>query len=80
MLQFLLNTSPSELTPRLEALPFALGVTPEEGLRLVWEAPRLLLLPTATLAATWRELRRAVGMRPEWREQFGAWCAATLAG
>jgi hypothetical protein len=78
MPQFLLNAPPSELTPRLEALPAALGVTREEGMALVHEHPGLLLLPTASMAASWRELRRAASMRAEWREQMGGWCVSTL--
>jgi hypothetical protein len=78
ILQFLLNANPSELTPRLEALPAALGITPEEGLHLVKAAPRLLLLPTAAMAASWRGLRRVAGMRAEWREQLGGLTAPTL--
>jgi hypothetical protein len=78
MPQFLLNANPSELTPRLEALPAALGITPEEGLRLVTEVPRLLLLPTAAMAASWRELQRVAGMRAEWREQLGGWAASSF--
>jgi hypothetical protein len=79
MPQFLLNAPPSELTPRLEALPAALGITLEEGMRAVKASPRLLLLPTAAMAASWRELRRAAGMRVEWREEMGGWAVATLA-
>jgi hypothetical protein len=78
--QFLLTAPQSELTPRLEALPAALGITSEDGLRLVQEYPRLLLLPTAAMAASWRELRRAASMRAEWREQMGGWCVSTLDG
>ena len=73
-LQVLTGSSPPlALAPRLEALPAALGISPEEVLALVHNAPYLLLLPTTTISAGWRQLKKAAGMRPEWKEQIGGW-------
>jgi hypothetical protein len=78
MPQLLLNVRPAELTPRPEAFPAALGITPEAGLRLEQEVPRLLLLPAHTLASARRELLRASSLSCVWREQMGACCASTF--
>jgi hypothetical protein len=68
----------SEVATRLAALPAALGIPPQEALLLVREEPQFLVVAPAALAASWRELRRAARMQPEWREQVGAWNAATF--
>ena len=77
--QMLFSVPPAQVGLRLEALPAALGISPEQALLLVQDAPMLLLKTTATVAAGWGELRRAAGMRWEWREQIGTrWTAGTL--
>jgi hypothetical protein len=74
----LLGVAAPDMASRLEALPAALGVTRPEALALVLEDPLLLLRSPDTLAAAWRELRRAARMRPEWRQQIGGWAASSL--
>jgi hypothetical protein len=76
--QILFSVPASKCAPRLAALPAMLGITQDEALALVLDDPKLLLKRLDTLAAAWRELQLAVGMRPEWREQIGGWAAVTL--
>jgi hypothetical protein len=76
--QMLFGVPTAQVAARVEALPAALGISKDEALQLLQDDPQFLLKAPATLAAGWKELRRAARKRPEWREQIGGWTAGTL--
>jgi hypothetical protein len=78
LMQGMLLIPADKLEARLAGLPHAFGISADDALRLAQDAPNILLVSSAKVAAAWKDLQRAAGLRAEWRQQVGRWHAAAL--